>query len=323
MAEAFVIDKEKSLGVCDGTAEGRAKIILDKKLGAAHVAEGMGVHGAIAEKFVSGAVELIGACSRDDIDLAAARAAHFRGVAAGLHFELLHGVGRGAEVERVESGIRIGDTVEEEVVSVGAVAADADGGPLARTPVERVHVAGLRAVADVGAGHSENEIDEHSAVQRKRFDGGGLDNFANAGVGGMQHVEQGGHDLQGAGGGSELEVEIEGELLVDLETKSLREESEACRLHGKFVIAGPQCRDFKDALLVADSAANSVRGGCSETNLGARDRIVLWVEDGATHNGEIALCKGARSSKQRRQQEESAHRFTPVPEARIPRLTQK
>jgi len=51
---------------------GRAKIILHEKFGAAHIAEGVSVHGAVAQEVVSGTVELIGAAAGDDIDLAAA-----------------------------------------------------------------------------------------------------------------------------------------------------------------------------------------------------------------------------------------------------------
>ncbi len=145
----------------------------------------MRVHRAVAQKFISGAVELISARARDDIDLAAAGAAHFRGVAARLHFEFLHGIGGGTEVQRVEGRIGVGCAVEKEIVGVGAVAADADGGALAGAPVEWIHVAGLRAVTNVRAGDGEDQIDEHSAVERQFLHRGRLDNFANAGVGGV------------------------------------------------------------------------------------------------------------------------------------------
>ena len=102
-----------------------------------------------------------------------------------MHLEFLHGVGRGAEVERVEGGVGVSGAVEEEIVGVGAVAADADGGALARAPVEWVHVAGLRAVTDVRAGYGENEIDEHAAVEGQLLHRGRLDDFAHAGVGGV------------------------------------------------------------------------------------------------------------------------------------------
>ncbi len=94
-------------------------------------------------------------------------------------------------------------------------------------------------MTDVRAGYGENQVDQHAPIERKGLDGGGLDDFADTGVGGVQDVEQGGHDLQSAGGGSELEIEIEGELLVDFKTQSLRQRGEAGGLHGKFVFAGP------------------------------------------------------------------------------------
>ena len=52
---------------------------------------------------------------------------------------------------RVEGGIGIGGAVQQEVVRVRPVAADRDGRALAGAPVESVHVAGLRAVAEVRA----------------------------------------------------------------------------------------------------------------------------------------------------------------------------
>jgi len=125
-----------------------------------------------------------------------------------LHLEFLYGIGEGLRLRVLKVGrcrwCRRGGNSWR-----WAVAADADGRALAGAPVERIHIAGLRAVADVRAWHGEHEIDEHAAIERKCFHGSGLDHFANAGVGGVQNVEHGGHDLQRAAGGSELEVEIE------------------------------------------------------------------------------------------------------------------
>jgi len=50
--------------------------------------------------------------------------------------------------------------------------------------------------------------------------------------------------------------------------------------------------DFEDALFVADGAAYSMRGSCRELDLGACDGLCCGSDDGATHNGEIALAKG-------------------------------
>src|ERR1700738_3492850 len=166
MTQPFVIDEEKSLGVDDRAAERRTEIVLDEEFGAAHVAEGVGVHGAIAQKFVGRSVELIGAALGDDVDLTTASAAHFRGIAAGLHFEFLHGIWGGAEVKCVEGGIGIGGAIEEEIVGGGAIAADADGGALSGAPVEGIHGTRLGAMTDVRARNRENKVDEHATVER-------------------------------------------------------------------------------------------------------------------------------------------------------------
>jgi len=117
-----------------------------------------------------------------------------------LHLEFLYGIGRGAEIEGIEGGVGVAGAVEEEIVGVGAVAADADGRALAGAPVERIHIAGLRAVADVRActvsTRSMSMRPLREVLPRQR-----LDHFANAGVGGVQNVEHGGHDLQRAAGG--------------------------------------------------------------------------------------------------------------------------
>src|SRR6185369_5999054 len=117
------------------------------------------------------------------------------GVTSGLHFELLHAVRRRAEVERVESRVGICCAVEQEVVCVGTIAADAYRGALAGTPVEWAHVACLGAVRFVCSGDSQNEIDQHAAVQRQVADGGGLDYFSDRGVRCLQNVNGVGLDV--------------------------------------------------------------------------------------------------------------------------------
>ena len=130
----------------DGSADRCAEVVLDEEISAAHLVERVGVHGAVAQELVGGSVEAAGSGAGDDVDLPAARAAHFGRVAAGLYLELLHGVGRSAEVLGAESGIGVGGAVEQEVIRVGAAAADADRGALAGPPIQRIHVAGRRSV---------------------------------------------------------------------------------------------------------------------------------------------------------------------------------
>src|SRR6266404_2524072 len=141
----------------------------------AHRAKGAGVHGAVTQKFVDCAVVLAGARMGDDVDLAAASSAHVRRVAAGFHLEFLYGIGRGAQVLCIEGGIRVGRAVEEEKISVWPAAADHDCGALSGTPVEWIGRSRLGAKTYVRARHSEDEINQHSPVERQFADRLGLD----------------------------------------------------------------------------------------------------------------------------------------------------
>ena len=164
MPVAFIVEKEESLVVNDRAAQRGAEIVLYKKLGRTHRPESVGVHRPIAQKIVRGAVKGVASRPRDDIDLTAAGSPHFRGVTAGLHLEFLHRVRRRTEVHGVKCRIGVGRPVQQEIVCVWPVAADAHRRPLAGPPIKRIHVAGLRAVAHMRAGNREHQIDEHAAI---------------------------------------------------------------------------------------------------------------------------------------------------------------
>src|SRR5712672_3976601 len=126
-----------------------------------HRAKGAGVHGAVTQKFVDRSVVLAGAGMGDDVDLAAAGSAHIRGVAAGFHLEFFYAIGRGAQILRVEGGIGVGRAVEEKEIGVWAAASDDNRGALSGAPVEWIGRSRLRAKTDVGAGDSEDKINQH------------------------------------------------------------------------------------------------------------------------------------------------------------------
>ena len=168
-----------------GSAERSAKIVLHQVV-VAHGIERGGVEGAIAQKFIGGAMKLVRAGARHNVDLTASGAAHLGGVASGLHLEFLHCIGRRTEIESVECRVGIGGAVEQEVVRVGPISSYAHSGALPGPPVQGVHVAGLRAVTFVRAWNSEHQVDQHPSVERKFLNGNRLDHFAHGGVGGMQ-----------------------------------------------------------------------------------------------------------------------------------------
>src|SRR4030095_9566754 len=99
-----------------------------------------------------------------DVDLPAAGAAHVGGVAAGFDLKFFDGVGRWAEILRIESRVGVGGAVEQKEICVGACAADDDSRTLAGAPVERIGLAGLCAETYVRAGHGEDQVDQHAAV---------------------------------------------------------------------------------------------------------------------------------------------------------------
>jgi hypothetical protein len=61
------------------------------------------------------------------VDLASAGAAQLGGVASGLYLKFTDSVGRETEILRVERGVGIGGAVDQEIVGVWPVAADAQG----------------------------------------------------------------------------------------------------------------------------------------------------------------------------------------------------
>ena len=75
-APAFIGAKNKSFVLLKGTTEGATKLVLlDRRLGSGLEGKTVGVENVIAKKFVSAAVEVIGAGFCDNVD-------HRTGVAA-------------------------------------------------------------------------------------------------------------------------------------------------------------------------------------------------------------------------------------------------
>src|SRR5262249_59145991 len=125
-AKTLVVHKEKSVLLKRGGGERSAVVVLHQMV-VAHGAEGGGVHRAVAQKFVDRAMKPAGAGVRDDVDLAAAGAAHVGGVTAGFDLEFFDRVGRGTEVLRVEGRIGVGGAVEQEEIGVRPGAAGNHG----------------------------------------------------------------------------------------------------------------------------------------------------------------------------------------------------
>ena len=93
--EAFIVHEEECLIANNWATERCAKIVLHHVI-VSHVVERRGIHESIAQEFVNRSVILIAPAACDNVDLSAARAAHFRRVASGLHFKFLHRIRRRA-----------------------------------------------------------------------------------------------------------------------------------------------------------------------------------------------------------------------------------
>ncbi len=91
---AFIIDEEERLArMPDRPTDRTSEVILDKKIGAAHLVEGVRIQGAVPQKLIGGSVEAAGSRARDDVDLPSTGASHLGGIAARLDLELLHRIG--------------------------------------------------------------------------------------------------------------------------------------------------------------------------------------------------------------------------------------
>ena len=59
VAQAFVVHEEEGLArMPDRAAERSAKVVLHQEISRAHLVEGVGVHVAVAQEFVGGAVKV-------------------------------------------------------------------------------------------------------------------------------------------------------------------------------------------------------------------------------------------------------------------------
>jgi hypothetical protein len=111
----------------------------------AHGAETARVESAIPEELVHSAVIVIGSGIRDDVDLSSAGATHVRGVTASLHLKLLNGIGRRAQVLRVEGWISVCSPIEQKEVCVRTPTSKHNCGALSWPPIEWIRLTSLCA----------------------------------------------------------------------------------------------------------------------------------------------------------------------------------
>src|ERR1051325_8351088 len=98
-------------------------------------------------------MKLIAARAGHNVDLTASRASHFTRITSCLSFDFLDSVRRRTEIERIESRICIGGSIEQEVIRIRSIASDTYSGALTGSPVECTHVTSLGTVRFVCARH--------------------------------------------------------------------------------------------------------------------------------------------------------------------------
>ena len=258
-------------------------------------------------------MELAGALAGDDVDLTAARAAELGQVAAGLHLKLLDRVGRWAQVDGVEGGVRVGNTVQEKVIGVGPVAADANGGWLGRAPVERTHVAGLRSVADVRLRNGQSKVDQLAAIQRQVIDGLGFHHLAETDVLCLQHFG-GFHDEDGLALLAEGQGEVETHALAYLEHDAARLDRESRLADLDRIFTRQQIRGLEETLVVGDGLAHGFGRLRFYRNPRAGDGRLRRILNPSTQRREIALRAQRRAHCEQRSQK-SEHDDTPTKNA--------
>src|SRR5262245_13779963 len=145
------------------------------------------------------------------------------------------------------------------------------------------------------ARHSEDQVDQHAAVERQFANGGGLDDLADAGVGRAQNVDMAA-DLYGVAERRQFETDFETHLLADFEAQLLFGWRESRSLHDQLVIARQEPGDLKDPLRV--TAGFTYRLGAERGDLygRARHRPALRVGHRAAHNRIVALRKNRENT---------------------------
>ena len=133
-SQGLNIAEEKRLVFFDGTAQGPAKLVL-AELRTGHAGfigeEIVGVELVVAQELIKTAVESVGPGLSQQIDHGPARAAHFRGVAVGIHLHLLDHVDGRPQEEGELLALIVVHPVDQLIVEYLVQAVGSDVGGLA------------------------------------------------------------------------------------------------------------------------------------------------------------------------------------------------
>ena len=280
----------------DGAAKARAVLRLT------HRQRGPGqrvwrIETIVPHVVVEVAVRGVAAALRDDVDVAAERAAEL-GLAARRHdlklVDSVHTVRDAAQPCRVVVGRQaVHDEVVREVALAAHRQAHARNGGRFREK--------LRA-ADVGrrdAGHEQRHVQEVAAVHRQRLDLGMRDRARDLAAGSVEHRERR-DDVDGSFDGPDLEHHRQVERRAQGEGEPSRRVGEARVVHGDFVRADPQVREAESAFAVGGRRCRDVRVDLARGDLRARDDGAGRIGHTTAHAGEVDgfLSEHARCGRQ-------------------------
>ncbi len=261
----------------------------------------------------------------------ATSAAELRGSYASLHTELVNGLGRREEDDRVDQGFVIVDAIENEIVILGPQAIHCQSGAPLLPKAKGFGVVvctGGRAggVTACNARHEEGELREVTAVQGHLRYLAAFDDFSN---GGVLSIKDGGTsvDRNCLGHFADIQAEIRDGNLGDLELEGAGNFLEtffgdlhavvSWRQRGYRVIAEVIGGD------VCLTAGVDIRDGDS----GTYERCARGVSDCALETGGIDLSESdlRRSGKEKRKEhagkkEESFHRNDFLSGSKLERL---
>ena len=253
----FVIHKEKSLVFLHRPAEGSAKLVLPQLVGQrSRLQHAPSICSVILKIFVQGAVQIVGAGLRHNVDNATGCSPVFRAKGVVDHAEFLHRfLRRGGPLHAGNRADEIG-AVHRDRVAERALAAKRD--------LRSFKVGERRSQTGAARRHARSEqrkIGEQASIDGQRVDLLGLDHLTDFGLGGLDDRSFGSdHDLFRATRNAEGDVQC-GRLTDGQNDSRLRGFGEARRFHSEFIATRRHAGKHVESIAVRDGAIAPVGVG--------------------------------------------------------------
>jgi len=136
---------------------------------------------------------------------------------------------------------------------------------------------------------SEYQINEHAAVQGEGINRALVNHCSNAGILRLQKFTRS-LDLNGPRFVTDVQLQIERGLLAHLEVYSLRCVGKSRTVNSESVSTRLQSRDLVEPGRVRGDFSLCARTTGGDVNMRTGDWMVLWIQNGSAHDGEVALC---------------------------------